>query len=128
MVVLWLSDKTAGVDDVLPVSLSFNGSFILLHLVRRLFHCAKSPKEGLVIHIYQQQTMSSSDSVDKAPEVVSLGIPLIIIPTVAVALRIWSRTLIATSGSSRARVLWWDDWLILICLVRIRDLVYMPAF
>lgn len=63
--------------------------------------------------------MSSSSSADRAPQVVALGPPLIVIPTVAVALRIWSRTLIHTSGSSRARVLWWDDWLIMMCLVSI---------
>lgn len=64
--------------------------------------------------------MSSSSSVGRTPEVVPFGIPLIIIPTVAIVLRIWSRMLIYTSGSSRARVLWWDDWLVITCLVSIR--------
>ena len=64
--------------------------------------------------------MSSSGSVDKAPEVVALGISLIVITTVAVVLRLWSRLLIHTLGSSRSRVLWWDDWLIMICFVSIR--------
>ena len=67
--------------------------------------------------------MSSSSSADRAPQVVALGIPLIIIPTVAVVLRIWSRMLIHTLGSSRVRVFWWDDWLVMMGLVSIRHRV-----
>ena len=67
--------------------------------------------------------MSSSVSANRAPQVVALGIPLLIIPTLAVVLRVWSRMLLSTSGSSRARGLWWDDWLVMISLVSIRDRV-----
>lgn len=68
--------------------------------------------------------MSRSSSADRAPQVVALGIPFMIIPTVAVVLRIWSRMLIHTLGSSsRAHVLWWDDWLIMMGLVSIRHRV-----
>ena len=56
---------------------------------------------------------------NRAPQVVALLIPFSIIPAVAVVLRIWSRALIITSGSSRTRGLWWDDWLVLMDLVSI---------
>ena len=72
--------------------------------------------------------MPSSSSTDRAPQVVALAIPIIVIPTVAVVLRIWSRMLIHTLGSSRTRVLWWDDWLIMISLVSIRHHVQMGTF
>ena len=61
--------------------------------------------------------MSSSSLTDRAPQVVALGVPFLIIPTLAIALRIWSRMLLYTPGSSRARVLWWDDWLVIMDLV-----------
>ena len=67
--------------------------------------------------------MSSSISADRAPQIVALGIPFLIIPTLAVVLRIWSRMLLSTSGSSRARGLWWDDWLVIMGLVSICNCV-----
>ena len=61
----------------------------------------------------------SPNTDDRAPGVIALLIAMTIIPTLAVALRIWSRALIPTSSTSRAWRFWWDDWLVFLDLVSV---------
>ena len=48
---------------------------------------------------------------DRGPWVIGVAAGAIVFTTVAVALRCWSRTLVKAG-------LWWDDWTILISLVK----------
>ena len=47
---------------------------------------------------------------DRGPQVIGVSVAMIILSTLAVAFRFWSRK-ISTAG------LWWDDWTILLALV-----------
>ena len=55
--------------------------------------------------------MASTPGPNRGPEVVAFSIVMIILPTIAVALRLWSRL---TPKSQR---FWWDDWFAIASLV-----------
>ena len=55
--------------------------------------------------------MASSPDPNRGPEVTAFSIVMIILPTITVALRVWSRL---TPKSQR---FWWDDWLAIASLV-----------
>ena len=52
-----------------------------------------------------------SDNETQAPEIIACAIAVIVIPTLAVIMRFWSRTAAGELG------FWWDDWAILATLV-----------
>ena len=56
--------------------------------------------------------MESTATQDKGSQLVAASIVLLLLSTIAVALRIWGRLIATNSG------LWWDDWLSLAALVR----------
>ena len=53
------------------------------------------------------------DYANQGPALFACGLVLIIVPTVAVAIRIWSRIIAIGHG------LWWDDYLVLALMVRL---------
>ena len=57
--------------------------------------------------------MSSSPE-DWGPSLRAYTIVLIVVSTLAVALRFWSRAVVPTAKASR---FWWDDWTILVAWV-----------
>ena len=62
--------------------------------------------------------MAAPSEADSGQSLRGFDIAMIIIPTVAVALRFWSRAL--SGHASKDRVFWWDDWTALMALVRTR--------
>lgn len=56
--------------------------------------------------------MNSTATQDRGPQLVAASIILLLLSTIAVALRILGRLITTNSG------LWWDDWLSLAALVR----------
>lgn len=60
--------------------------------------------------------MAASSQADSGHSLRGFDIAMIIIPTVAVTLRFWSRVL--SGHASKGRVFWWDDWTALMALVR----------
>ncbi|KAA6409751.1 MAG: hypothetical protein FRX48_06363 [Lasallia pustulata] len=58
--------------------------------------------------------MAASSEADSGQSLRGFDIAMIIIPTVAVALRFWSRVL--SGHASKDRVFWWDDWTALMAL------------
>jgi len=58
--------------------------------------------------------MATSQGENHRPSLPAFDISMIVIATVAVALRFWSRLIHRSQYSSR---LWWNDWVILMALV-----------
>ena len=69
---------------------------------------------------HQQHRQHREEAEVHAIQLRALCIAMIIIPTIAVALRFWSRLMrTGTDNGLSLRVgLWWDDWVVLACLVR----------
>ena len=57
-----------------------------------------------------RHTMASIPGPDHGPKVVALSIVMIVLPTIALALRIWSRL-------PKNQRFWWDDWFAIASLV-----------
>ena len=65
--------------------------------------------------IFRKMDNSSGASHADGQTLRGFDIAMIIIPTIFIALRFWSRAL--PRKSNQARRFWWDDWAILIALV-----------
>ena len=60
---------------------------------------------------------------DRGPELQALLIAMIVIPTVAVIIRFWSRALLPGFSLSKQTLrFWWDDWFALAAAVRQRNI------
>lgn len=60
------------------------------------------------------EAMTAPQPENRSPGLRAFQIAMIIIPTIAIVLRFWSRTL--AFGKKPPRF-WWDDWLALMALV-----------
>lgn len=62
--------------------------------------------------------MTSLPDPNRGPEITALAIVMMILPTIAVALRVWSKI------TPKSQNLWWDDWFAiasLVCVARCLD-------
>ncbi|TEY78488.1 hypothetical protein BOTCAL_0048g00140 [Botryotinia calthae] len=62
--------------------------------------------------------MSSTENQDRGPPLRSFLIFLLIISTLSVVVRFWSRAIMPcqSSGGKKSPRFWWDDWMALLCL------------
>ncbi|KAL9122166.1 MAG: hypothetical protein Q9187_001281 [Circinaria calcarea] len=54
---------------------------------------------------------------DRGPSLLKLNVAMIVVATIAVGLRFWSRAVTRSSKFSKGTRFWWDDWLALANLV-----------
>jgi len=68
--------------------------------------------------------MATSQGESQRPSLPAFDISMMVIATVAVALRFWSRLIHRSQYNSR---LWWDDWVILMALVCLQRATQGPG-
>lgn len=61
--------------------------------------------------------MSESDHADRGPSILGLSIAMIILTTISLGFRFWSRTVMLLSRTRRTPRFWWDDWVAFASLV-----------